>query len=116
MRIAVVGSGIAGLASAHLLQRRHDVTLFERAGRVGGHTNTVRIPGAPPVDTGWIVYNSRNYPNLTALFGELGVTTRPTRMSFGVSLGGGAYEWKGSDTCCPCSRSPPTCCGRRTGA
>lgn len=97
MRIAVIGSGIAGLASAHFLQRRHDVTLFEQAGRVGGHTNTVRVAGAPPVDTGWIVYNALNYPNLTALFRELDVATRPTQMSFGVSLGDGAYEWKGSD-------------------
>jgi uncharacterized protein len=97
LKIAVIGSGIAGLASAHFLQRRHEVTLFEQSGRVGGHTNTVRVAGAPPVDTGWIVYNALNYPNITALFGELGVTTRPTQMSFGVSLGEGAYEWKGSD-------------------
>jgi uncharacterized protein len=100
MNIAIVGSGIAGLAAAHFLQRRHAVTLFEQDGRVGGHTNTVRVPvagGEQPVDTGWIVYNGRNYPNLTALFAELHVETRPTEMSFGVSLGGGAYEWKGSD-------------------
>lgn len=96
--IAVIGSGIAGLASAHFLQRRHDVTLYEQDGRIGGHTNTVRVAGgAQPVDTGWIVYNARGYPNLAALFAELGVQTRPTPMSFGVSLGGGAYEWKGSD-------------------
>jgi len=97
MKIAVIGSGIAGLASAHFLQRRHDVTLFEQDARAGGHTNTFRAPGTPPVDTGWIVYNTLNYPNLSALFGELGVDTQPTAMSFGVSLGGGAYEWKGSD-------------------
>jgi uncharacterized protein len=97
MRIAVIGSGIAGLASAHFLQQCHDVTLFEQDGRVGGHTNTVTVPGGARIDTGWIVYNSLNYPNLTALFAELGVPTRPTQMSFGVSLGGGAYEWKGSD-------------------
>jgi predicted NAD/FAD-binding protein len=97
MKIAVIGSGIAGLASAHFLQRRHEVTLFEQDARAGGHTNTFRAPHAPPVDTGWIVYNSLNYPNLSALFRELGVDTQPTRMSFGVSLGNGAYEWKGSD-------------------
>ena len=97
MRIAVIGSGIAGLASAYFLQQRHAVTLFEQDARVGGHTNTVRVDGAPPVDTGWIVYNTLNYPNLTALFGELDVPTRATQMSFGVSLGAGAYEWKGSD-------------------
>ena len=97
MKIAVIGSGIAGLASAHFLQQRHEVTLFEQDARAGGHTNTFRAPGTPPVDTGWIVYNTLNYPNLSALFGELGIETQPTHMSFGVSLGGGAYEWKGSD-------------------
>lgn len=100
MKIAVIGSGIAGLAAAHFLQQRHAVTLIEQDGRVGGHTNTIRVPtprGEQPVDTGWIVYNGLNYPNLSALFAELGIETRPTRMSFGVSLNGGAYEWKGSD-------------------
>ena len=97
MKIAVIGSGIAGLASAHFLQQRHEVTLFEQDARAGGHTNTFRAPGQPPVDTGWIVYNTLNYPNLSALFGELGIETQPTHMSFGVSLGDGAYEWKGSD-------------------
>jgi len=97
MRIAVVGSGIAGLGSAHFLQRRHDVTLFEQDGRAGGHTNTVGVGNGLSVDTGWIVYNALNYPNLSALFGELGVDTRATQMSFGVSLGDGQYEWKGSD-------------------
>jgi predicted NAD/FAD-binding protein len=97
MKIAVIGSGIAGLASAHFLQGRHEVTLFEQDARVGGHTNTFHAPNRPPVDTGWIVYNTLNYPNLSALFAELGVDTQPTRMSFGVSLGDGAYEWKGSD-------------------
>ena len=100
MRIAVIGSGIAGLSAASFLQRRHAVTLYEQDERVGGHTNTVRVPtpgGEQAVDTGWIVYNPRNYPNLTALFGELDVKVRPSEMSFGVSLGDGAYEWKGSD-------------------
>jgi predicted NAD/FAD-binding protein len=97
VKVAVIGSGIAGLASAHCLQRRHEVTLYERDARVGGHTNTVRVAGGVAVDTGWIVYNARNYPNLVALLDELGVETRPTSMSFGVSLGDGDYEWKGSD-------------------
>ncbi len=97
MKIAVIGSGIAGLGSAHFLQGRHEVTLFEQDARAGGHTNTFQAPNRPAVDTGWIVYNALNYPNLSALFAELGVETQPTRMSFGVSLGGGAYEWKGSD-------------------
>lgn len=100
MKIAVIGSGIAGLSAAFFLARRHEIVLFEQDGRVGGHTNTIEVPtpsGVQPVDTGWIVYNGINYPNLTALFGELGVRTRPTSMSFGVSLNRGAYEWKGSD-------------------
>lgn len=100
MKIAVIGSGISGLSAAYYLARGHEVTLFEQDDRVGGHTNTVLVPtpqGEQPVDTGWIVYNGINYPNLTALFGELEVHTRPTSMSFGVSLGDGAYEWKGSD-------------------
>lgn len=100
MKIAVIGSGISGLAAAYCLQQRHEVTLLEQDARVGGHTNTIRVPtaaGEQPVDTGWIVYNALNYPNLSALFAELGVATRPTAMSFGVSLGDGAYEWKGSD-------------------
>ena len=101
MDIAVIGSGISGLSAAHFLATRHRITLFEQDSRVGGHTNTIEIPlpggGTQPVDTGWIVYNGINYPNLTALFAELGVRTRPTSMSFGVSLGDGAYEYMGSD-------------------
>lgn len=101
MNIAVIGSGISGLSAAHFLAARHAVTLFESEGRVGGHTNTIEVPlaggGTQPVDTGWIVYNGINYPNLTALFKQLDVQTRPTSMSFGVSLANGAYEWMGSD-------------------
>lgn len=100
MKIAVIGSGIAGLSAAFFLARRHEVALFEQDDRVGGHTNTIEVPtpsGVQAVDTGWIVYNGINYPNLTALFGELDIRTRDTSMSFGVSLGRGAYEWKGSD-------------------
>lgn len=101
MNLAVVGSGISGLSAAYFLAQRHRVTLFESEGRVGGHTNTIEVPlpggGVQPVDTGWIVYNGVNYPNLTALFRTLEVATRPTSMSFGVSLDRGAYEWMGSD-------------------
>lgn len=85
--IAVIGSGVAGLAAAHILQRRHRVTLFEKNGRLGGHTNTVVIPDGPdagtPVDTGFIVMNHRNYPLLTRLFKQLGVELRDSNMSFG---------------------------------
>lgn len=87
MRIAVVGSGIAGLASAWLLSRLHDVTLFEASGRPGGHTHThdVRVNGREyVVDTGFIVHNREHYPLLSALFDELEVATKPTTMSFSV--------------------------------
>lgn len=101
MKIAVIGSGISGLSSAYFLAQRHEVTLFEADSRVGGHTNTIDVPlpdgGIQAVDTGWIVYNGKNYPNLTALFSELDVRTRATGMSFAVSIGDGRYEWKGSD-------------------
>ncbi len=99
LSIAVVGSGISGLASAWLLSKRHRVTLFERAGRLGGHVNTVDIAapdGVIGVDTGFIVYNARTYPNLTALYDHLGVATAASSMGFAVSLGGGAYEYSGT--------------------
>jgi len=96
---AVVGSGIAGMSAAWLLSRRHRVTLFEREARIGGHTHTVAAAtadGRVPVDTGFIVYNEANYPNLTALFRTLGVETAPSDMSFSVSLDAGALEYAGS--------------------
>lgn len=86
-RIAVVGSGIAGLASACWLSQRHEVTLFERCDRLGGHTHThdIELDGrAYAVDTGFIVFNALHYPLLTALFDELGVESQPTTMSFAV--------------------------------
>lgn len=97
MKLAVIGTGIAGLASAHLLARRHQVVLFEKEARVGGHTNTFVTKDGQPVDTGFIVFNELNYPHLTGLFRELGVAVQKTQMSFGVSLDEGAYEWAGSD-------------------
>ena len=99
MRIAVIGSGISGLASAFLLQGYGDVHLFEKAARLGGHSHTVdAIFGdvAVPVDTGFIVYNPLNYPNLIALFDRLSVPNIETDMSFSVSLGGGQMEYEGS--------------------
>ncbi len=96
--IAVVGSGISGLAAAWLLGRRHDVTLYERAERLGGHSNTVlaALDGRHvPVDTGFIVFNRAAYPNLAALFEHLGVPTRASDMSFAASLDGGRLEYAG---------------------
>lgn len=97
--IAVIGAGAAGLSAAWLLSRRHRVTLFEAGAAPGGHVRTVDLdtPDGPvAVDTGFIVYNAPNYPNLTALFSHLGVPSHPTTMSFAVSFGGGAYEYSGS--------------------
>ena len=87
MRIAVVGSGIAGLASAWLLSREHEVILFEADARLGGHTHTheVELHGRPyAVDSGFIVFNPHNYPLLTRLFADLGVASQATTMSFAV--------------------------------
>lgn len=99
LNIAVIGSGISGLCAAWLLSHRHKVTLYEGDGHLGGHANTAEVAtpeGTIPVDTGFIVYNEPNYPNLTALFDHLGVATEPTEMSFAVSLDSGAYEYAGS--------------------
>ncbi|MBP6597628.1 MAG: FAD-dependent oxidoreductase [Arenimonas sp.] len=87
MRVAVVGSGIAGLGAAWLLAREHEVVLFEAEDRLGGHTHTHRVFQAGreySVDTGFIVFNRDNYPLLTALFETLGVASQPTTMSFSV--------------------------------
>lgn len=95
LRIAVIGSGISGLAAAWLLSRRHEVTLYEADRRLGGHSNTVDARGTP-VDTGFIVYNEHTYPNLTALFAHLAVPTKDADMSFAVSLDGGRREYSGN--------------------
>lgn len=100
--IAVIGSGIAGLSCAHALAREHAVTLYEAAPRLGGHTHTVdvRVDGVThPVDTGFLVFNQRTYPNLIRLFAELQVPMVPSDMSFSVSLplaNGRQLEWAGT--------------------
>ena len=88
MKVAVVGSGISGLGAAWLLNRKHDVHLFEKRSRLGGHTHTVvhDLDGRSlPLDTGFIVYNEKTYPLLTRLFNELSVETQTSDMSFSVS-------------------------------
>jgi uncharacterized protein len=100
LNIAVVGTGIAGLSAAWLLCQKHDVTVYEQAGRIGGHSNTIDVPGPDgtiPVDMGFIVYNPQTYPNLVALFRHLAVPTQESDMSFAVSLRGGALEYAGTD-------------------
>ena len=99
MRIAIVGTGVSGLVCAHLLSRRHDVTVFEADRRPGGHAHTVRIDlpdETHEVDTGFLVYNERNYPGLVRLFDTLGVATKPSDMSFGVSDDVSGVEWRGT--------------------
>jgi uncharacterized protein len=99
VRIAVVGSGVAGLACARWLNVDHDVVLFESAPDFGGHahTITVEVDGQQhAVDTGFMVYNERNYPLLTQLLDELGVRTRPSDMSFAMSDSADDVEWCGS--------------------
>ena len=99
MKIAVVGSGISGLAAAWLLNRGHDVALYEQARRVGGHSHTVsaEIGGASEaVDTGFIVFNPSTYPNFVELLQVLGVRSRDTDMSLAVSLDDGGVEYSGS--------------------
>ena len=94
-RIAVIGAGVSGLGAAWALRNVHDVTVFEKRDRLGGHANTVSIDydGVPiDVDTGFIVFNPLNYPNLIALFDHLGVESHRTDMSFGFSLDR-QFEW-----------------------
>lgn len=104
MRIAVIGSGIAGLGAALLLNSKHQVTVYERNTYVGGHSNTVDVPVGKagsgrtmPVDTGFIVFNERTYPNLLGLFDHLNVPIKKTDMSFAVSIDKGRIEYGGSN-------------------
>ncbi len=95
-RIAIIGTGISGLSAAWLLNRHHDITVYEKNPRVGGHTRTLHVRHGDrtiPVDTGFIVYNERNYPNLTALFRHLGVRSHKSDMSFALTIRNGGLEW-----------------------
>ncbi len=100
-RLAIVGTGIAGLGCAHFLHRDFDITLLEQNAHAGGHSNTVSVtePGtsrALPVDTGFMVFNRVTYPLLVRLFERLGVETEPTRMSFSVRHSDSGLEYCGS--------------------
>jgi len=95
-QVAVIGSGISGLAAAYYLSRKHDVFLFEREARLGGHTHTVTVEssrGPLAVDTGFIVHNDRTYPNLIKLLAELRVPRTASDMSFAVSCRKSGYEY-----------------------
>ena len=100
LRIAVVGGGVAGITAAHLLQRRHRVTLYEKNDYVGGHTHTIEVPDGPdrglPVDTGFIVLNDRTYPLLHRLLEQLGVGVQDTEMSFSFQSTATGLEYAGT--------------------
>jgi len=96
MRIAIIGGGISGLAAGWYLSRKHQVTLFEKEPRLGGHTNTIMVKDGEetiPIDTGFIVHNDRTYPNLVRLLAELGVDTQPSDMSFSVTCRQTGFEY-----------------------
>jgi predicted NAD/FAD-binding protein len=101
LKVAVVGGGVAGITAAHLLQRRHEVTVFERNDYVGGHTHTIVVPDGPdagtPVDTGFIVLNDRTYPTLCRLLADLGVGVRNSEMSFSVHDERRGFFYAGND-------------------
>ena len=96
-RVAIVGAGVAGLVAARELHRAgHEITVFEAGQRLGGHSHTVEVDdesGLIGVDTGFIVFNDRNYPHFERLLAELHVATQPAPMSFSVSDGRGDFEW-----------------------
>ena len=95
-KVAIVGTGISGLTAAYYLSRHHEITVYEREPRIGGHTRTLVVRHGDrriPVDTGFIVFNERNYPNMTRLFRELGVAVEKSNMSFALTVRDGWLEW-----------------------
>ncbi|WP_295799182.1 FAD-dependent oxidoreductase [uncultured Microbulbifer sp.] len=100
MRIAIIGSGISGLTAAHLLYRKHDITLFEAGSRLGGHTATIDVNEngrALAIDTGFIVFNDWTYPNFIRLLRQLGVRAQPTDMGFSVCDPAQDFEYAGNN-------------------
>ncbi len=104
MRIAIIGGGVTGLVAAYRLSRHHEVTLYEANDYLGGHVNTVNVEAEGkcwPIDTGFIVFNDRNYPQFTELLSELGVESQPTSMSFSChtlpSGSSAAFEYNGNN-------------------
>jgi uncharacterized protein len=99
-KIAIIGTGISGLSAAYLLRQRHAVTVYERQDRLGGHSRTLNVAYGDrkiAVDTGFIVFNERNYPNLTALFRHLSVPIKNSDMSFALTVADGWLEWGAKD-------------------
>ena len=99
MNIAIVGTGISGLGASYLLAPHHDIVVYEKNAYIGGHSRTIDVPtgkSTTPVDTGFIVFNDWNYPNLMGLFKELDVPCQKSDMSFGVSIGDGWLEYGSS--------------------
>ncbi|MFA6040308.1 MAG: FAD-dependent oxidoreductase, partial [Methylophilus sp.] len=96
MKIAIIGSGISGLGAAYLLHQDHDIVVYEKNHYIGGHSRTIDVAvaqGSIAVDTGFIVFNNWNYPNLLGLFDQIGVPYQKSDMSFGVSIDNGWLEY-----------------------
>ena len=98
MKIAVIGSGISGISVSWLLSQKYQIDCYEKNNYIGGHSNTVEIKYNDKeiaVDTGFIVFNHRTYPNLTNFFKHLNVATHPSKMSFASSINDGEFEFSG---------------------
>ncbi|MBS0472984.1 MAG: FAD-dependent oxidoreductase [Proteobacteria bacterium] len=99
-KIAIIGTGISGLGAAYLLGRKHEIVVYEKAPRIGGHSRTITVDGngrPVPVDTGFIVFNEKNYPQLSAMFRHLNVAVHKSDMTFAASIRDGWLEWGAKD-------------------